>query len=185
MHRMKKRLLIVIIPVVILLAGPWAIPAVTQSSAINDHRTEINIKTGQARYSHRLWCITVSERVEDTVLSKVLGGETVNAADIEPWHTVDMSWPGQRIRRHYAFHGALAQAREVEMIFELLQPDAQRRGQIVRDILKLWQTHGDYFEAGRYLIALSQEIEQRYPESFPKTPSPNAVQPAIEKSENR
>jgi len=188
---MKKRLLIAIIPVAVLLAGPWVIPAVTQWSAINDHRAEINIKTGQARYSHRLWCVKVSEKVEDTVLSKVLGGETMDAANIEPWHTVYMSWPGQRIRRHYAFHGALAQAKTLEVIFGLLEPDAQRKQQIVRDVLKLWQTHGDYFEADRYLITLSketaEEIEQRYPEFFPKTPSLDAVpaQSVIEKSENQ
>ncbi len=185
MNHMKKRLLIVIIPVVILLAGPWVIPAVTQWSAINDHRTEINIKTGQARHSHRLWCVTVSQRVEDTVLSKILGGETVDLANIEPWHTVYLSWPGKRIHVHYAFHGALVQAQEIEVIFELLEPDAQRKEQIVRDILKLWQTHGDYFEVDRYLSAFPDEIEQKYPEFFPKTPSPKATQPAIEKSENR
>jgi hypothetical protein len=79
---MKKRLFIAIIPVAILLAGPWVIPAMTQWSAINSRLVEINIKNGQARHSHRLWCIKVSERIEGTVFSKVLGGETVDVADI-------------------------------------------------------------------------------------------------------
>ena len=94
---MKKRLLIAIIPVAVLLAGPWVIPTLTPWAAVNVHHEEINIKTGQARYSHKLWYIKVSERVEDTLFSKVLAGEAVDVADIEPWHMVNTFSPGRRL----------------------------------------------------------------------------------------
>jgi hypothetical protein len=154
---MKKRLLVAIVSLTVLLAGPWVIPTLTPWTAVNVHHEEINIKTGQARYSHKLWYIKISEKVEDTLFSRVLAGETVDVADIEPWHMVNTFSPGQRYSPNYAFHGALAQARTVEVIFKLREPDAQRKQQIVRDILKLWQTKGDYFEAGRYVATLSEE----------------------------
>ena len=153
----KKRLLIAIIPVAVLLAGPWVIPTLTPWAAVNVRHEEINIKTGQARYSHKLWYVKVSESVEDTLFSRVLGGEAVDVADIEPWHMDNTFSPGRRYSPNYAFHGALAQARTLEVIFKLREPDAQRKRRIVREILTLWQTKGDYFEAGRYIATLSEE----------------------------
>ena len=186
---MKKRLLIAIIPVAVLVAGPWVVPRFMPLSAINRRDQEINIKTGQIRYSRHLWYIKVSERVEDTTLSEVLGGESVDVADIPAWHKVITFSPGLHHSPVYSFTGALHQASDIELLFRLLEPDPQRKERIVRDVLKLWQIHGDHVEADRYLRALSKEtakeIEQRYPEFFPETPSPNAAQPAIEKSENR
>ena len=169
---MKKRLLVAVIPAAILLAGPWVIPAVTPWSAINCRDQEINIKTGQARYSRYLWYVKISERVEATILSQVLRGKAVNPADIAPWHMVNRFSPGLHHSPHYSFHGALAQMREIELLFEILAPDAQRKKQTVTDLLTLWQTHGDYFEARRYLATLSEEantvLEKKYPGFFPK-----------------
>ncbi len=157
MGSMKKRLLIAIIPAALLLAGPWLIPILTPWAALNVQHEEINIKTGQARYSHKLWYIKVSETVEDTLFSEVLAGEPVEVANVEPWHMVNTFSPGRRYSPHYAFHGAFAQARTLGMIFELREHNAQRKQQIVRDILKLWQTRGDDSEAERYITTLSEE----------------------------
>jgi hypothetical protein len=148
------------------------VPFVKPWSPINCRHQEINIKTGQARYSRHLWYVKVSERVEDTILSKVLGGESVDVADIAPWHTVNTFSPGLHYSPHYRFHAALFQASEIGLLFETLEPDAERKKQIVRNILTLWQTHGDYFEASRYIATLSEEaskiLEQKYPGIFPK-----------------
>jgi hypothetical protein len=176
MNHMKKRLLIAIIPVAIMIAGPWAVPCLVPWSAINCRDQEINIKTGQARYSRYLWYIRISARVEDTVLSKVLNGKSVDVTEIVPWHMVNRFSPGLHHSPHYRFHGAFGQAREVELLFEMLEPDAQRKEQIVQDLLKLWQTTGSYHGAEPYLMALSDEVssifEKKHPGSFPE---PNAV----------
>jgi hypothetical protein len=171
MNHMKKKLLIAITPMVILFAGPWVVPRAVSLTAINRHDSEINIKTGQARYWRHLWYIKISEWVEDTVLSKVLNGESVEVADIAPWRTVNTSSPGSHYFLHPRFHGALFQAHEIELLFEMLEPNAERKKQIVRELLTLWQTHGDYFEASRYTATLSEEtgkiLDQRYPGFFP------------------
>jgi hypothetical protein len=172
---MKKRLFIVAIPVVVLLAGPLVFPPWAAWSAMNCRDQEINIKTGQARYSRYLWYIKISERVEDTTLSKILGGESVHAADIAPWHMVNRFSPGRHYSPHYRFHGALHQAAEVELLFEMLEPDGTRKKQIVRDLLTLWQANGNYFGARRYLATLSEEanevLEKKYLGSFPQSHS--------------
>jgi hypothetical protein len=151
-------------------------------STINCRDQEINIKTGQARYSRYLWYIKVSERAEDTILSKVLDGESVDVADIVPWHMVNRFSPGLHHSPHYRFHGALSQTRQIELLFQLLEPDVQRKKQIVQNLLTLWQTHGSYFEARRYLATLSEEastaLEKKYPGFFPKpSTSPNRETP--------
>ena len=174
---MKKRLLIAIIPAAILIAGPWVVPRLVPWSAIHCRDQEINIKTGQARYSRYLWYIKVSERAEDTILSKVLGGESVDVADIVPWHMVNRFSPGLHHSPHYRFHGALSQTRQIELLFQLLEPDVQRKKQIVQNLLTLWQTHGSDYEASRYLATLSEEantaFEKKYPGFLP-TPSTSA-----------
>ena len=76
MSDMKRRLLITIIPLAVLFAGPLVVPLLVPWSGINNRVEEINIKTGQARYSRHLWYTRVSRRVEDTLLSKVLAGES-------------------------------------------------------------------------------------------------------------
>jgi hypothetical protein len=173
---MKKRLLIAIVPVAVLLAGPWLVPFVAPWSRMNCRSQEINIKTGQARYSRYLWYIKVSERVEDTLLSKVLAGESVDVAQIVPWHMVNTFSPGLHHSPHYRFHGALCQAGEIELLFEMLEPDTERKSQIVRDILGLWQTQGSYYAASRYLAVLFEEagkvLEQKHPGSFPRPHAP-------------
>lgn len=177
---MKRRLRIAIIPAAVLLVGPWVIPFFVPWSGINYHAEEINIRTGQARYSRHLWYIRISQRVEDTILSRVLGGESVEAADIAPWHRVNTFALGLPYSPHCRFHGALAQAADVEMLFELLPPDSERRKQIARDILRLWQTTGSYYGVNRYLAAAFEEadkvLEQKSGGSLPE---PNA--PAGEK----
>lgn len=171
---MKKRLLIAIIPaaVLVMVMGPLVVPYVIPWSAINSREEEINIKTGQARCSRHLWYIKISEPVQDTFLSQVLGGESVDVADIAPWHTVNTFSPGLHHSPHYRFHAALFQAAEIESLFETLEPDVERKKQIVRDVLTLWQTHGDYFGARRYIATLSEEaykvLKQKYPGIFPK-----------------
>jgi hypothetical protein len=45
----------------------------------------------------------------------------------------------------------------VELLFEMLEPDVTRKKQVVRDLLTLWQTNGNYFAARWYPATLSEE----------------------------
>jgi len=140
---MKKKLWIpLILPLAFLVFGPIIVPFFAPWSAINCKHEEINIKTGQSRYKRYIWFIKVSERVEDTLISTILDGETVDIADIEPWHKVNTFSFVFGHSPHYIFHGALAQVRELEIIFELKQPTAEQKREIVETILEFWQSSG-------------------------------------------
>jgi len=167
---MKKRILIAVFVSALVLAlvlGPWVIPFFRPWSTINCRRQEINIKTGHARYCRYLWFVKVSESVEDTALSKALAGESVDAADIEPWHTVNIFSPACTHSPHCRFHGALAQARQLDRMFKRFVPNAQRDREVAREILRLWHfrvSHADRWTEGRWSLG-----EVPLPEESPES----------------
>jgi len=136
-------------PVVVPMAKPW--------TEINCRHQDINIKTGRARYSRYLWFVKISEEVRDTPISVALEGKVIDVADIKPWHRVNTFSPGLRHSPHYRFHGAFAQARKMEMTFELIDANSEERCEIAESILKLWQTEGRYFPVDDYLQTVFEE----------------------------
>jgi hypothetical protein len=61
-----------------VLVGTFVVPYLDPGSKMNCRVEEINIRTGQARYTRYLWHVRISQRVEDTPLSLALGGEDGN-----------------------------------------------------------------------------------------------------------
>ncbi len=140
-----------------VLVPPLVVPVFTPWSGTNCRHQDINIKTGQARYSHYLWFIEVSERIEHTPLSSTLEGETVDVVNIKAWHRVNTVSLGGSHSPHYKFHGALALAYRMELIESLFDPTPERRKEIVRGILTAWQESGTYFGANDYVNQLLEE----------------------------
>jgi len=140
-----------------VLLAPFVVPIFAPWSEINCEHQDINIKTGQARYSRSLWFVKVSEQIKETPLSLALRGETVDVADIEAWHRVNTFSPGVRHSPHYVFHSALFQARQMEMIDTLLQPTPKRKREIARAILTAWQKSGQTSGADEYIHDLIEE----------------------------
>jgi hypothetical protein len=143
-----------------LILAPFVVPIFVQWSGINCEYQDINIKTGQARYSRCLWFMTISERVEDTPLSRALNGSTVDVAAIKAWHRVNTFSPGVHYSPHYRFHGALAQSHELEMLQRMYQLDPTNTGAIARQVLTEWQTNGNYFAADRFLQDKMMELDR-------------------------
>lgn len=144
----------------LMILPPLVVPVLTPWSEMNCENQEINIKTGQARYSRSLWFVKISERVEDTALSHALNGETVNVAETEVWHRVNTFSPGVRHSPHYRYHGALSQAKEfgtLQQVYGLNKVDAAR---FAREVLITWQTNGSYFAADKVLQEKMTELEQ-------------------------
>ena len=141
----------VLAPVIVPFFAPW--------SGINRQDRDINIKTGQTRYSRRLWFVKISETIEDTPLSVALQGEVVDVAGVEPWHrTCTTSRPLVGHSPHYVFHGALHQAHLVGMVFDKM-PESSKdtKKRIARKVLTLWQTTGDDGAANDYITGLLME----------------------------
>jgi hypothetical protein len=125
----------------------------------NCTKDEINITTGQGRHSRYIGFIRVTETTYDTALSKALTAP-VKSADIKAWHPVNtFSPPSRHYSPHYLFHGALHQAREVEMLFKLLDASDKRRAQIAETLLEAWQSSGGDDGAREILATLWKETE--------------------------
>ena len=155
---MKRIWTILVVIAVGLLLAPFVVPLFSPWSPINCEDQDINIKTGQARYSRMFYYVKVSERIEDTPLSLALQGEVVDVADIKAWHRVNtFSCGSPRVSPHYIYHGALNQASLMEMICFRLKLGPERRKQIARDILTAWQQSGCDFGANKILERLMDE----------------------------
>ncbi|NLS95082.1 MAG: hypothetical protein GXX96_23235 [Planctomycetaceae bacterium] len=140
-----------------LLLPPLIAPVFFPWSPINCWDEEINIKTGQARYTRSLWFVTVSTRVEDTPLSEAIRGEIVDVSDIEPWHRVNTFSPGIHYSPHYRFHAALHQAKQLDVAFQILDVGPEDRQAVAKEVLRLWQVDGNYSGAERLVHELMEK----------------------------
>jgi len=111
---MKKRWIVVIVIIAILFLAPLVVAIIFPWTGINCKHQDINIKTGQIRYTRSLWFMTISERVEETILSKAMEGHIVDVADIKPWHRVNTFSPYLNNSPHYIFHSALSQINQIK-----------------------------------------------------------------------
>ena len=160
---MKKLWIAIGVVVAVLLLTPVAAPIFIPWSSINCEHQDINIKTGQARYSRYLWFLKISERIEDTPLSLALQGDTVDVANIEAWQRVNTFSPGIRHSPHYKFHSALAQAHQMEMLESFRELTPERKKQIATDILTAWQQSGSDSSARDLIRKLDKEESSNKP----------------------
>ena len=155
--KIKKSWIVACVVVAGLLLPPLIVPMFVPWSAINCQQQDINIKTGQPRFSRSLWFIKVYERIADTPLSASLDGEKVDVADIKAWHRVNTFSPGLSNSPHYIFHGALHQVNEVGRLYELSFPDDDTKREIARSVLTIWQMKGSYRPADDYIRGLMEK----------------------------
>jgi hypothetical protein len=140
-----------------LFLPPLVAPLVAPWSEMNCRHEEINIKTGQARYSRYLWFVKVAERVEDTPLSLALQGETVDVKSVPAWERVNTFSRGTHHSPHYRYHAALWQANQMKMIASMRELTSQQKREIARDILTTWQKSGNYHGVNKLLANLEEE----------------------------
>lgn len=153
----KKILCIVIGVVVAGFLLPPAVPtALRRWPQLCCRYGDINIKTGQARYSRYLGFVKISEEVTDTPISLALKGKTIDVADIKAWHRVYTASPGA-ISPQYRYISALGQARQIELIGELIELSPEKRHLIAENVLKLWQTERGCYAVGDYLRTVLKE----------------------------
>ena len=148
----------------VLLFAPQVVPIFVPWSGINCHHEDINIKTGQARITRKLWFLDVSTRVQDTELSRALGGNHVEVTDIEEWHRVNTFCPGVVHSPHYRFHGAFRQAHDLKMLESMEVLSQERKREIVISILTAWQRTGDPRKADKWMQNLLNDAISKIPD---------------------
>jgi len=164
----RKTIIAIILLTTALLLSPLIVPVLVPWSGINCRYQEVNIKTGQVRYSRLLWFTKISEQVEDTPLSLTLQGEVVDVNNIAAWHRVNTFSPGLRHSPHHTFHGAFGQTASLEVILEIHNASELQRRDAAKGLLSKWQESGNYHAAEDYLNELDKQLEQRNAERRPK-----------------
>lgn len=150
---MKKLLIFLGVVSAVVVLPPLMVPICFNPwSEINCQHQEINIQTGQARYTSYLWYVPVSERTEDTPLSLALQGETVELAsdklsnpdvEPEPWHRANTFSFAVGHSPHYRYHAALSQSHTFGMIATHHNLTSAQQQAIAWDILTRWQQSRD------------------------------------------
>ena len=158
---LKKKLLIIglsvlaflfLLPFVVLCFNPW--------SEILCRHEEINIKTGQVRYSRYVYFLKITEWVEDTCLSdyvEIPSDETTASF----WRRVNSFSPLASHSPHYSFHSALAQVHQLQTAVSLEVLTEPEKKRIVEGLLENWQDSDDYHSAGDYLDSVLNEAIDR------------------------
>ncbi len=149
---MKKLWLFLGVLTAVIVLPPLIVPICFNPwSEINCQHQEINIQTGQARYTYYLWYVPVSERTEDTPLSLALQGKTVQLAsdkltnpdtETEPWHSANTFSFAVGHSPHHRYHAALWQSHVFGVIADEYDLTPAEQQAIAKDILIRWQESG-------------------------------------------
>jgi len=146
-------------PIVIFQAfDPWSKVCCVQQ--------EINIKTGHSRYSLYVYFLKLFEKTQETALSRVLQGRTIERGCAEAWQTVNTFSPAAPAHSpHYRFHGALNQADLFLFIWRAHELPQREVEMIAESLLTSWQVHENDAAAGKYLLNRAGQLQG---ESIPR-----------------
>ena len=132
------------------------LPLFFQWSELNCSHQEVDTNTGRFRFTeYRLFC-KVSERIEDSAVSKVLPAEMLAASNPE-WHRVNTFSPGVHYSPHYVFHSAIHQIHLLDLLWSSINPPPEVKRQMALHLLALWQHGGSDSIADNYIHWIWQQ----------------------------
>ena len=112
---------------------------------------DVDIRTGRVgSYSEFMFWRT-PRTVRDSVISKTLPAVAGTAPN---WHIVQ-TFEGAR-HVHTAYHGAISDLRSLDTLWQMVPFTPAAKRQVAAEVLRLWQSQGDDYEAGRYIQDVSQ-----------------------------
>jgi hypothetical protein len=168
--RFRRLKLSLVIFVSILIAVGLIWPAVNSAlwkwPELGSDFHDVDINTGRTRQIRYLLYCKTSKKIEDSVLTRTIGRFP---NDLQPnWQLVNtLPIIGRRYSPHYAYHGAISQIRQVELIWQLCSFSDEAKKHMARTILDRWQSGRGYFGAGSYIHDV-WDIAREKTESDPK-----------------
>lgn len=114
------------------------------------HIDEVDICSGQLRRSTYFLHIRVSRSTEASALSKAFA-MTGHGSGQPDWRMVNTFEGTRRISPHYSFHGAIAQMRRIEMLWQIVPFTVEAQQQVAAKVLALWQAGGSDWDAEQYI----------------------------------
>ena len=136
------------VPFLLSLVGllPW--------SPINCWHYEVDIHSGRIRYTRYFAFVPISQRIDESTLSRALQPEDLR--DSHPdWRRALTLSPGVRNSPHYIFHSAIAQIRELEVVWQAGEFTVAAQRSSAKRVLELWQEGQSDDAAKPYLCAIS------------------------------
>jgi len=132
-------------------------------SRVNCWTREIDINTGQTRYTRYWFWIVTKQEISPTWMSELLNVPDENTTP--NWHPVVTLSPGRGHSPHYLFHGAIADLNTAQKIFELYDVPRDRRLALAQAVRDSWKRTGRDSEAGELITQLFDEaLHGKYPE---------------------
>jgi hypothetical protein len=141
MTPMAKRLILSIYLCILLLlaAFPLSEAGLFPWSGLNCWTSEIDVYSGQRRYTRYLYWIPTQTSIYDTAITKELTPENLKGLPTK-WYLVNTGSPQIHHSPHYRYHGAWEQIRDLEDLWKRTGATKESRRFTAIQILRLWQT---------------------------------------------
>ena len=110
----------------------------------------VDIKTGRIRHTQYLLYCRISERIEDSILTKALSPESLEGVQAD-WRHVNTFSPGLRRSPHYAYHSAIHQIGMLKMAWEMTHFSDEAKREVAETLLRAWQSDGSDRAGGDYM----------------------------------
>lgn len=139
------------VPFLLSLVGllPW--------SPINCWHYDVDIHSGRIRYTRYFAFVPISQRIDESALSRALQPEDLRASHPD-WRRALTFSPGVRHSPHYLFHSAIHQIWELEMAWRVGEFTPAARRSSAKRVLELWQEGQSANAAKPYLRAISDLV---------------------------
>ncbi|MFW6066076.1 MAG: hypothetical protein ACOC9S_04585 [Planctomycetota bacterium] len=136
------------------LIAPW--------SRINNEEHEIDLYTGQARFTRHILYLQVGREVKETPLSEAIGADE-NPPQQRQWVKVNIFQPFMRRSPYFTHHGAFGMARYLEDLWVRGDFTPEARAKSARQLLRLWREGGASADRPytQYIWDLAEEAERR------------------------
>jgi len=146
----KKPLFWVIVVIAAFAVLLFVIPRFFPWTPLNCQHEYVDIMTGRVRLTRHLLFYKVSERIEESPLSKALPADMIEATKPE-WRRVNTFSPGLNYSPHYIFHGATSQIVNLNTLWSSFNPPLEVKRQMAIHVLALWQHSEGVSTARKYL----------------------------------
>jgi hypothetical protein len=150
---------------IVCLIALFVVPYFVPWTELNCQHQDLDIHTGRSRITNFIAFCKISERIEESPISRAIPREFVERATPK-WERVNTFSPGLRYSPHYYFHGSFSQISLLAGKWEAAKVDESTRRTMAMHILALWEFDCSYFVARDYIDALHDLFDEDKRESL-------------------
>lgn len=146
--------------VAIVFAFLFLVPAFFPWTPVNCEHQEIDLLTGRARFIQMRFFVPISTRYEHTPISEALGISNIDSPTGD-WKRVNTFSPGVQHSPHYRHHGALSQANNLGLMWQVTEFADEARRESASTVMRLWRDSGGDSGAREFLYRLGEAYNDK------------------------